>query len=45
MEKVAERSTGQIPRASLHEYLLYYDRNDKFNVNIEFTDLSGPEIQ
>jgi hypothetical protein len=34
MDKVAERSTGQIPRAALHEYLLLkYDSDDKTDVN------------
>jgi len=45
MDKVAERSTGQIPRAALHVYLLSkYDNDDTIHVNRhrlfhEFRDL------
>ena len=34
-EKVAERSIGQIPHASLHDYLIsQYDRNDKIECQL-----------
>ena len=45
MDQVAERSTGQIPRAALHVYLpSNYDNDDTINVNRhrlfhEFMDL------